>query len=90
MDCTIFIYLFAELILRVDDGSVIITVTTAKLQDTDKNIVWQKKFDYQSKKYNHCISNLEADNGQRLREEWGFATEKTVSDFINHLKGTSS
>lgn len=75
--------------VRVKDGSGLSTTTTAQLVDSDRNVLWQRKMTYTSEKFNRCTSleELEADKGKLLREELAYAAEKTIVDFIDHLKG---
>lgn len=58
------------------------------MMDSQGNVLWQKKFTYLSSDFNRKkgIEEYEADNYKLLKEEIEFAADKTVSDFIDHLK----
>ncbi len=62
---------------------------TATMETSDGNVLWQKSFDYSSTRFDRVrtIDEFKADNAKLLREEMVFATEKTVSELIDHLKG---
>ena len=62
---------------------------TATMETSDGNVLWQKSFDYSSTRFDRVrtIDEFKADNAKLLREEMVFATEKTVSELIDHLRG---
>lgn len=76
-------------IIKVKGGAGFLAETTARLQDSEKNILWQKKFRYESKNFSRTsdLGKLEEENGRLLREEYEFAAEKTTSSLIEDLKG---
>jgi hypothetical protein len=68
-----------------------VSSVTATMKTADGDVLWQKSFEYRSQ-YNdrmRTIDEFKADNAKLLREEMVFATEKTVSELINHLRGKS-
>ncbi|MBI5745739.1 MAG: hypothetical protein HZA13_01905 [Nitrospirae bacterium] len=76
--------------IKVKDGAGFLAETTASLQDAEKNILWQKKFRYESKNHSRVsdLGKLEEENGGLLREEYEFAAEKTTSNLIEDLNGS--
>ncbi len=78
--------------IRVKTGTGFAVGTTVRMIDAEENVLWQRKMTYTSKQFNRCtiLEELEADNGKLLREEFDFAAEKIISDFIAHLKGLPS
>ncbi len=75
--------------MRLANGIGFSTATTAQLIDYNKNVLWKRTMSYTSKKFNRfkTLKELEADNCKLLHEEFDYAAENTVSDFIAHLKG---
>lgn len=78
--------------IRVKNGTGFAAATTARMVDLGSNVLWERKTIYTSEKFDRCttLEELEADSGRLLREEFEYAAEKTVSDFIAHLKGEPS
>lgn len=78
-----------DLILTYEKGGTFYAFTIAKMQDSNKNIIWEKSFRYLSNNFGRQrpLDEFEADNGRLLLEEINFAAETTVSDFIEHFKG---
>lgn len=70
-------------------GNGFFSNTVVTMKDPVGDVLWQKSFTYQSKDFERDknIDDFEADDGKLLREEIEFAAEKTVSEFIKHLKG---
>lgn len=66
----------------------LLTKATVTMKDAQGEVLWQKSYVYLSENFdrNMSVDELEADNFHLLIEEMKFAAEKTVSDFIEHLK----
>lgn len=79
-------------LVKIAGGTGFVTSTTARIVDSKQNMLWQRKMSYESREFNRSttLGELEADNGKLLREEFDFAAEKTISDFVSHLKGMST
>ena len=77
--------------LKIRNGRGLIAITTAQLRDSQDQILWKKRFDYESKKFDRPsgLKELEANHGTLLKEEYKFAAEKAVQVFIEHLNGNS-
>ena len=59
-----------------------------KMRDQQGNLLWQRLYQYRSKDFNRLkpLSEWLSQGGRPLREELEYAADKTVEDFINHLK----
>ena len=70
-------------------GNGLVSETIAAMKDTNGTILWQKSFAYMSSdfKRGRSMEEFEAENGRLLKEEIEFAAERTVAEFIKHLKG---
>lgn len=66
----------------------LLTKTLVTMKDNSGEVVWQKSYVYLSENFNRekSVDELEADNFKLLKEEMEFAAEKTVADFVDHLK----
>lgn len=65
------------------------TCTIATMKDHYGNLLWGKEFTYITGNYKRnrsSIDEFKADNNKLLNEEMEFAAEKTVSEFIEHLR----
>jgi hypothetical protein len=64
--------------------------TIITLKDMQENIIWEKGFLYDSALFGRPTNEkaLKADQCKLLKEEYAFAAEKTVTDFINHFKNS--
>jgi hypothetical protein len=70
-------------------GNGFFSNTVVTMKDPGGEVLWQKSFTYQSKDFERDknIDDFEANDGKLLRDEIEFAAEKTVLEFIKHLKG---
>lgn len=75
--------------VRVSDGSGLTISTDADMFAPDRNRIWRRRCVYRSSDHQRCteLSRLEADGGKLFHEEWQYAAETTVADFVAHLKG---
>jgi len=64
------------------------TYTLVKMRDQQGNLLWQRLYHYRSKDFNRLkpLSEWLSQGGKPLIEELEYAADKTVEDFINHLK----
>jgi hypothetical protein len=71
--------------LEVSSGLAIETIISMK--DLGGEILWEKGFLYDSSLFGRSTTEkkLKADHYKLLKEEYGFAAEKTVTDFISHF-----
>ena len=62
--------------------------TIVSMKDSAGNTLWKKNFTYISGNFkrSRSVDEFLANHEQLLREEIVFASEKTVSDFIEHFK----
>jgi hypothetical protein len=60
----------------------------AMLYDSEGNVLWKKRLEYSSKKYDRyrSIEEYKADNFKLLKGEMEFAADTIVSDFIADIK----
>jgi hypothetical protein len=72
------------------DSSVLMINTIITMKDRENNIVWQKGYNYDSVYFQrvNTVEALKADNYKLLKDEYAFAADKTVSDFIMHFKNS--
>ncbi len=90
--------LYAVLEFQVDDirvelnSSVLMIDTIITMKNKEKNIIWQKGYSYDSIYFNriNTMDALKADNYKLLKNEYAFAADKTVTDFIMHFKNSLS
>ncbi len=73
--------------IRVEKGSALITQTILTMKNREGATVWQKGYAYDSTFFNRptTLEKLKADNYKLFKEEFTFAAEQTVTDFINHF-----
>ncbi len=72
------------------DSGVLMINTIITMKDRDGKIIWQKGYAYDSIFFQRTstIEALIADNYKLLKEEYAFAVDKTVNDFIAHFKNS--
>ena len=60
------------------------------MMDKENNVVWEKGYVYDPNNYSRGknYESLKADNYKLLKEEYKFASEMTVTDFIIHFKNS--
>lgn len=75
--------------IQVDDSTGLLAISVGKMLDPAGQVVWEKGYTYKTSEYSRptSLKMLEAENGKLLKQEFFFAAEKTVSDFMDHLKG---
>jgi len=63
-----------------------------KMVDKDNNVIWEKGYFYDPNNFSrHCnYECLKADNYKRLKDEFTYASDVTVNDFIAHFKGSQA
>jgi hypothetical protein len=79
--------------IKLETGScVLIIETTITMRDIDGNVLWEKGYAYDSSAFKRTsyLDGLKADDYKLFKEEYAFAAEKTVTDFIEHFKGSPS
>jgi hypothetical protein len=80
------------IIFKVDqlmlDFSKLVSVSKIRMENNQKEVLWQKTFGYSSKKFSRKVNleELKVGNIKSLRDEMEFAVETTVSDFIKHFR----
>jgi hypothetical protein len=76
--------------ITLKNGRGLLVSTTARLTDGE-NVLWQKQYQYASADHGRPgkLAELEASGGQSLKDEFLFAAEKTVTDFLGHLSGNN-
>jgi len=69
-------------------GDGFLSDAVVSMKDSAGNLLWEKSFTYISGRFkrSRSIDDFLANDKQLLKEEIKFATEKTVSDFIEHFK----
>jgi hypothetical protein len=83
-------YYLIELVvddIRIEKGSGLATKTTITMKDTEGKTVWEKGYVYDCtifKRVNN-FNNLKAHKYEKLNDEFIFAAEQTVNDFITHF-----
>ena len=83
MQDTILEFEFSNLVIHYKSGFT--STSKVTMGNFYGKKIWKKKFTYQSDR-NISVDKYEADNHKLLIEEMNFAVEKTVSNFIEHLK----
>ena len=76
----------------ISDSDGLATSTIGEMINPKGETVWKKGYMYKTSDFSkpHSLKALEAENGKLLKQEMIIAAEKTVSDLIRHLKGTTS
>lgn len=89
-DKTVYIIEFKVDDVRIEANSGLITQTVVTMKNKDGITVWQKGYAYDAAWHNRqsTYDKLKADNFKLYKEELAVAAEKTVTDFINHFKGS--
>ncbi len=84
-------------VLMIKDGSVDVNsmtfgltlCATAVMTDPEGKVLWERNYLYKASDFsrNRSLESLEANNCKLLKKQLDFAVNKTVSDFIRHIKG---
>lgn len=76
--------------IKIETNSGLSIQTTIKMMDKDNNVVWEKGYVYDPNNFSRGknYESLKADNYKLLKEEYKFASEMTVTDFITHFKNS--
>lgn len=84
-------------VLTIDVGDVKVNAdsglsvdTTITMKDREGNVVWQKGYWYDPAYFNRIstFDDLKANRFKKLNEEFAFAAEQTVSNFITHFNNS--
>jgi len=78
--------------IRIVTDSGLGIQTEIKMVDKSSNVIWEKGYFYDPNNFYRVADyeTLKADNFKRLKEEFVFATDITVTDFIAHFKNSLS
>jgi len=78
--------------IKIETTTGLSIQTTIKMTDKDNNVVWEKGYVYDPNNFSRGknYESLKADNFKLLKEEYKFASEVTVTDFITHFKNSLS
>ncbi|MDD5169053.1 MAG: hypothetical protein PHN75_09560 [Syntrophales bacterium] len=76
--------------IRIEMNSGLIAVSEITMKDRSNEIIWQKGYKYDTSWFGRSktFTELKANDFKLLKEEYSFAVEKTVSDFISHFNGS--
>lgn len=76
--------------VKINEASGMNIDTTITMKDKEGRIIWEKGYWYDPAFFNRLstFDELKADKYKKLKEEFAFASEKTVTDFINHFKNS--
>jgi hypothetical protein len=76
--------------IKIEKNSGLSIQTTVKMKDKDNNVIWEKGYVYDPNKFSRGknYESLKADNYKLLKEEYNYASEMTVTDFIIHFKNS--
>ena len=77
-----------EVKINADSGLSVNSIITMK--DKEGEVVWEKGYWYDPALFNRLTTfdSLKADKYAKLKEEFSFAADKTVTDFIDHFKNS--
>jgi len=70
--------------------NVLMIDTIITMKDRENNIIWQKGYAYDSGDFRriNTIEALKVDNYKLLKNEYDFAANETITDFIMHFKNS--
>jgi len=73
--------------IKIEEGSGLGTKTTITMKDTEGKTIWEKGYVYDCTTFNRVNNfyTLKSHKYKKLNEEFIFAAEQTVSDFITHF-----
>ncbi len=73
--------------VKINAESGLSVNTTVTMKDKEGNIAWEKGYWYDPVMFNRLstFDDLKADKFKKLNEEFAFAADKTVTDFIKHF-----
>jgi len=73
--------------IRIEMNSGVVIESTIVMKDRSNNTIWEKGYQYDAFYFQRLnnYDTLMRDNCKCLKEEFEFAAEKTVSDFIAHF-----
>lgn len=76
--------------IRIEKSSGLAVSAVIKMRDKDNNVVAEKGYAYDPGYFGRICTweTLKADDFKKLKEEFAFAADKTVDDFINHFKSS--